>query len=107
MILPDLNLLVYAHDADSPYHAAAVQWRNGLLAGTKPVGIAAVTGLGFIRLVTGQRSMRNLMPVKEAVRLVRSWLARPHVEWIEFLPEHLAELEAVLSAPWPCSDAMQ
>ena len=38
MILPDINLVVYAYNADAPFHASAKAWWEGCLSGTVPVG---------------------------------------------------------------------
>ncbi|MEA2810087.1 MAG: hypothetical protein QOJ17_4228, partial [Rhodospirillaceae bacterium] len=40
MILPDVNVLVQAHNADSAVHAAARQWWDGCLAGSEGIGLA-------------------------------------------------------------------
>ena len=42
MILPDVNLLVHAHNSDSPVHGPARRWWDGCLAGTEGVGLAWV-----------------------------------------------------------------
>lgn len=39
MIIPDVNLLVYTYDAESPYHSAAKRWWEGLVNGTEEVRI--------------------------------------------------------------------
>ena len=36
MIVPDTNLLIYAYDAGSPFHAKAKTWWENLLADGKP-----------------------------------------------------------------------
>ena len=39
VIIPDVNLLVYTYDAESPYHSAAKRWWEGLVNGTEEVRI--------------------------------------------------------------------
>jgi len=42
MIIPDINLLLYAYDAASPFHAKAVAWWQACLSGEEPVGLPQV-----------------------------------------------------------------
>jgi len=98
VILPDLNLLVYAYNADAPNHAASRAWWEGLMNGTEPVAIAWVVGLGFVRLMTHRAVLITPMQPLATIGHVRSWLAQPHVECLEPGPRHLDVLEHLVSA---------
>ena len=39
MIVPDINLLIYAYNVDAPASDAAQDWWQKLLSGTKTVGV--------------------------------------------------------------------
>ena len=39
MIIPDVNLLVFAYNAQAPHHAEARRWWHGLLNGEEPEGL--------------------------------------------------------------------
>ena len=91
MIIPDLNLLIYAYDSSSPWHEAAKRWWTNSLSGTQSVGISWVVALGFIRLWTSPRIFRNPMTVDQAATHVESWLQRPMVRPVNPGPRH-AEL---------------
>ncbi len=52
MIIPDLNLLVYAYNASAPHQASARQWWEDTVGGHQPVGIPWVVALGFLRILT-------------------------------------------------------
>lgn len=80
MILPDINVLIHAYNQDSPRHAAARIWWERTLRSPRPVGLAWVVILGFIRLMTSRTVMENPMRPVEAIRRVRGWLTRPRVE---------------------------
>ena len=56
MIVPDVNLLVHAHDAGSRRHAAARRWWEGLMNGTVTVGLPWAAILGFVGVATDGRS---------------------------------------------------
>ena len=54
MIIPDVNLLVYAYNSDAPFHPLAKRWWEGCLGGSQPVVIPWVVALGFVRLMTSR-----------------------------------------------------
>lgn len=88
MIIPDLNLLIYAYDSSSPWHGPARAWWVERLSGTETVGLSWLVALGFVRIWTNARVFRNPMPVEVACGHVESWLARPMVEFIDPGPRH-------------------
>jgi toxin-antitoxin system PIN domain toxin len=79
VILPDLNLLVHAYNADAKQHPAAKKWWENALAGSEPVFLAWTVMLGFVRLVTQPRLLANPYPPADASAIVESWLAQPIV----------------------------
>lgn len=78
MILPDVNVLVHAHNLESPQHNKARQWWDGVLAGTEGVGLAWVTLIGFIRITTHRTILRNPLTPEDACSRLAEWLALPH-----------------------------
>lgn len=78
MILPDINLLIHAHNRESPRHDAARRWWDATLAGTEGVGLAWVTILGFVRITTHRGILANPMTVEETTARIEEWLALPH-----------------------------
>lgn len=79
MIIPDINLLVYAYNAADPQHAAARSWWEGAVGGREPVGLPWIVAGGFIRLMTHPRVLVSPLPVEDATRHVRTWLEHPNV----------------------------
>jgi len=79
MIVPDINLLVHAYNSESRDHRAARAWWEVLLNGIQPVGLAWVTLLGFIRIVTHRQILAAPLPVPAACAYIRAWLAQPCV----------------------------
>lgn len=98
MIVPDLNLLIYAHNADAPDHARSRAWWEGLLNGDVPVAIPWVVVLGFVRLMTHRSVLVTPMQPQVAITHVRAWFARPNVEHLEPGLQHLDLLDRLLSA---------
>jgi uncharacterized protein len=79
LIIPDVNLLVHAYNSDSPLHAEARSWWEELLNGTRPVGLAWVAVLGFLRITTHRQILAQPLPVSSACTRARAWLSRPYV----------------------------
>jgi toxin-antitoxin system PIN domain toxin len=55
MLLPDVNILVYAHREDAVNHEAYRQWLTSLINSDQTYGIAELALSGFIRVVTHPR----------------------------------------------------
>jgi hypothetical protein len=98
MILPDINLLVYAYSRHAPRHAEARAWWEGLLNGPQSVGIPWAVVCGFVRLMTHPAVLVNPLEPGRALHQVRSWFDRPQVEVLEPGPRHLEILERMLAA---------
>lgn len=96
MIVPDINLLIYAHVSTFPEHDRARRWWEALMNGTREVGVAAPALFGFIRLASNPRVFDRPMAVDEAVGRVEEWLERPHVHFVQPGPRHLEIAFALL-----------
>ncbi len=83
MIVPDVNLLIHAYNQDSPVHAAARRWWEGLLNRDRPVGLAWVAILGFIRISTHRQILARPLPAAAACAHARAWLERPYVSILQ------------------------
>ena len=79
MLIPDVNILVYAYDADSPRYAQAREWWEATLRQPRIVGLPWNTSVGFIRIATQRGISARPMTVQEAVETVRAWLDHPRV----------------------------
>ena len=98
MIVPDINLLVYAYNDGSPHYDAARTWWEGLVNGTEPVGLPWFVVVGFIRLMTNPRVVVHYVTPEQAVGYVREWLACDHINIINPGLEHLTLLQQNLDA---------
>jgi len=98
LILPDVNLLIFAHNEDAPHHAAARAWWEGVMTDRLPVGLPWAVAMGFVRLVTFPRVTPRPLAPRAAVGLVRSWLDRSHVGVLTPGSRHLDILETLFDA---------
>jgi toxin-antitoxin system PIN domain toxin len=88
MILVDVNLLLYAEDKSSEFHAAASTWWDGQLSGTEPVCLCWPVINAFIRIGTSLRVSRHPLTLAEAAARVQSWLDQPCVRLIPPTENH-------------------
>jgi uncharacterized protein len=77
--VPDVNMLLYAHNTAAPHHAAAREWWRSLLMSAEPVGLAWVAVLGFVRVSTNRKAAQRPLSVEDALRQARGWLDRSNV----------------------------
>ena len=80
MIVPDTNLLIYAYDAESPFHLKSKAWWEELLSKGTLVGLPWVVLLAFTRLATHPQINENPMTVEQVRKIIESWLAVPTVQ---------------------------
>jgi toxin-antitoxin system PIN domain toxin len=96
MILPDLNILLYAYDADSPFHAGAKKWLEDALSGSEPVALSWHTIIGFLRIGTNPRVFQKPLSIAEAIEIVEEWLACPAVKIAQPTTRHWEILQDML-----------
>ena len=98
MIVPDVNLLIHAHDSRFRRHQAARTWREALMNGTASVGLPWVAIPGFVRIATNSKILDNPLDVGGACSRVRSWLVRPQTMLIHPGDRHADILFGLLEA---------
>ena len=59
MIIPDLNLLIHAHDSGSRHHESARAWWEALINGARTVGLPWAAVLGFVRIATNPKILQR------------------------------------------------
>lgn len=69
MILPDVNILLYAYDADSPFHKDAKEWLEESLSGSESVAWAWHTIVGFLRIGTNPHVFKAPLTITEAIEM--------------------------------------
>jgi toxin-antitoxin system PIN domain toxin len=96
MKTPDVNLLLYAVNADSPRQAEAADWLERAFAEPAGIGFAWVAVLGFIRVATRQGIFTQPLPLEDALGVVDDWLHHPHARVLNPTERHGALLARLL-----------
>lgn len=88
MLVPDVNVLVYAHREDAPEHDAYATWLRELVTAAEPFALSELVLVGFLRLVTNHRVFREPTPADVAMNFLDQLLARPTCRQIRPGPRH-------------------
>lgn len=96
MILPDVNVLVHAHNADVAVHVAAREWWDDCLAGSEGIGLAWAVMLGFVRISTNRNIVARPLAVPSVMSVVQGWLDLPHVHIAQPSDTHFERLRQEL-----------
>ena len=78
MKIIDLNLLLYAVNADGPRHDRAHAWLEDLLSSDELIGFPWSVLLGFLRISTNPRVFPQALRPDEAIGIIDSWLSLPN-----------------------------
>ena len=98
MRIVDLNILLYAVNADSVHHAAVRTWWEKILGEDEPVGLPWVVLLGFLRIATNPSVFPRPLSLDAAVGKVDTWLALDNVRVARESDAHWSILRGLLSA---------
>lgn len=97
MIIPDLNILLYAVDASSPRNREAVAWFEEILnGGCETVGVPWVVHLGFLRLTTNPRVVPRPLAIDAACFWLETLESHPAVRMLNPGEAHAGFLRHLL-----------
>ncbi|MCZ6672200.1 MAG: PIN domain-containing protein [Verrucomicrobia bacterium] len=74
MIIPDVNVLVFAHNEGSSFHLKASKWWENALNGDIPILLPHICVNGFVRIMTHPRILEEPLTVAEALEMADVWL---------------------------------
>ncbi|WP_182276435.1 TA system VapC family ribonuclease toxin [Granulicella sp. 5B5] len=80
MIAPDTNLLLYAHNYNSPFYSEARAYWQDALHGVESIGIPVICLHAFIRISTGAAFGASRLSIQQAIAFADGWLKYPHVQ---------------------------
>ena len=96
MVIPDINVLLYAVDGASPCHKPCIDWLNTTLNSSEEIGFSWHVITGFARLGTNPKVATRPMTIAEAFGYLESWLSRPLCSILVPKHNHLTPLRRLL-----------
>lgn len=93
MILPDVNVLVYAHREDAPNHPAYRAWLESVINGDQAYGMADLVLSGFLRVVTHPWVFDRPSGLEQALAFVAEIREQPNCVQVRPGPRHWAIFE--------------
>jgi toxin-antitoxin system PIN domain toxin len=107
MKLPDVNLLLYAVDEQSVFHASASKWLEDCLSESEPFVFSWQVLLSFLRLSTHARIFAHPLKPDEAFDVIDAWLAQPCVSIIQPTDRHLTILKGLIKTAGTAGNLVQ
>lgn len=98
MIVPDLNLLLYAYNPHVPQHKLARQWWENAMGSDELIGMPYEVAYGFIRIATNRRLGAAAVSLEAARSTVETWLSLPQVRPLTPDPQHFSRVMELMTA---------
>ena len=98
MFVVDVNLLIFAVNADSSEHTTVKTWLETEINAGTPIGMPWVALLGFVRLSINPKVLSQPLTLDQALDQVRDWLSLPNVTALEPDNNHLLHFTAACQA---------
>jgi toxin-antitoxin system PIN domain toxin len=98
VIIPDVNMILYAEIDAYPQHEVARGWWEDLLSGETRVALPAISIFGFLRIATSRRIFQEPLAMGDALGRVETWLGRSNVTFLGPGPRHLETAFGLLRA---------
>jgi toxin-antitoxin system PIN domain toxin len=87
VIVPDVNVLVYAFNPSNPEHARVGPWLAEALAGQEAFGLVDHSLQGFVRVVTDPKIWRTPATPRVAASFVADLVEAPASRWLPSGPD--------------------
>ena len=96
MILPDLNLLLYAYNPHVRQHHAAKSWWQAAVTAPELIALPHEVLFGFVRIATNPRLGPAAVELHAAQSVVDGWLGLPNTRVITPTAGHFARVMKLL-----------
>ena len=83
MILPDVNVLIYAFRKDVLQHAQCRPWLNAVVSSDAPFGLSPLALNALVRITTNPRIYKTPSTIEDAFGFCEDLLGQPHCQIVE------------------------
>jgi toxin-antitoxin system PIN domain toxin len=88
MMLPDVNVLIYAFRQETPYHSVCRAWLDRTVLGDARFGVSPLALAAVVRITTQSRSMQIPSTIDDAFGFCDDILGQPHCQVVEPRERH-------------------
>jgi uncharacterized protein len=88
MVMPDVNVLVYAHREETHAHKRYAAWVTSMAEGPEPFALSEFVLHGFLRIVTNSRIFDPPSTLRQAFQFIDALTERPGCCLSRAGPEH-------------------
>jgi uncharacterized protein len=90
VIIVDVNVLIFAYNADAPQHERSRAWLQSAFSGAEAVGLPWAVIHGFVRITTNTPAVQPPLAIDEALAIVEEWFTSAAVTSVEPGPRYWA-----------------
>ena len=83
MILPDVNVLIYAFRREVPEHERCRRWLQGVVDADARFGMSPLALAALVRVTTNRRAYPNSSSIEDAFKFGDALLGQPHCQIVE------------------------
>jgi toxin-antitoxin system PIN domain toxin len=95
VILPDVNVLVYAYRREADHHERYAAWLREVAVGAEDLGLLETVLTGFVRVVTNPRVFADPAPTVDALTMVDALRGLPNARGLAATDASWARLAAI------------
>jgi toxin-antitoxin system PIN domain toxin len=77
MLMPDVNILIYAHREEEKCHEVYAAWLKTVVDGPEPFALSSLVAVGFVRIVTNRRIYEDPTPLPIALAFIEQMTSHP------------------------------
>jgi uncharacterized protein len=96
VIVPDVNLLVYAYDTTCNEHRSARRWIEDIFSGDEPIGLPWQNIAAFVLIMTYPGLPGERFSLGQALAIVDQWVEMSHVRTLAPGERHWALFREML-----------
>lgn len=83
MVLPDVNVLIYAFRTDVPEHAVCRGWLDGVVSSDTLFGLSPLVLSAVVRVTTNRRAFATPSAIEDAFGFCEELMAQPHCQIVQ------------------------
>lgn len=99
MLMPDVNILIYAYREESHDHLRYRDWFNFLVSGPEPFALSSLALQGFVRIVTNPRAYEPPSPIDGVLDEIDRLLELPNCRFLCPGPRHWGIFKSLCMKP--------